>query len=62
MDDKPILDISEPKRPIILYVIIGVQFIAIIALIIVIAVHKCDNVKNVIVLKLYLIILNILFQ
>ena len=46
MDDKPLLDISKPKRPIILYVIIGVQFIAIIALIIVIAVHKCDKCQK----------------
>lgn len=46
MDDKPLLDIAEPKRPIILYVIIGIQFIAIITLIIVLAVHKCDECKK----------------
>ena len=47
MDDKPLLELSGPKRPIILYVIIGVQFIAIIALIIVIAVHKSDKCPKV---------------
>ena len=45
MDDKQLLNISESKRPTLLYLIIGVQFVVIIILIIVIAVKKCDKCK-----------------
>ena len=43
MDDKPLMDISENKRPTILYIIIGVLSVIIIILIIVIFAKKCDK-------------------
>ena len=45
MEDKPLLDISENKRPTLLYIIIGVLIATIIVLIIIIAVKKCDKCK-----------------
>ena len=46
MEDKPLLDISENKRPTVLYIIIGILTAIIIVLIIVIAVKKCDKCKS----------------
>ena len=43
MEDKPLIDISENKRPTLLYIIIGVLIAIIIVLIIVIAAKKCDK-------------------
>lgn len=40
MEDKPLLNVSEGKRPTLLYIIIAILAVAVIALIIVVAVKK----------------------
>jgi len=46
MEDKPLLNDSEGKRPTLLYIIIAVLAVAVIALIIVVAVKKCDECSD----------------
>ena len=46
MEDKPLLNVSEGKRPTLLYIIIAILAVAVIALIIVVAVKKCDECSD----------------
>ena len=63
MEDKPLLNDSEGKRPTLLYIIIAVLAVAVIALIIVVAVKNAMNVAIVRVMSKtkYLMTLLILF-